>query len=75
MLDRLIPGLASASTLFYAPEIKFFSTRIECNKQLETKIKGLYIAGDGTGVSGNLVGAAATGIIAARDIKGKLANA
>ncbi len=70
-LNSVIPGIASNSTLLYAPEIKFFSIRIDTNSELETQIKGLYVAGDGVGVSGNIVGAAATGIIAARSIKNK----
>jgi len=67
-LNHIIPGVASNSTLLYAPEIKFFSTQIETDKDLQTKIGGLYVAGDGAGVSGNIVGAAATGIIASRGI-------
>ncbi|PLX16727.1 MAG: FAD-dependent oxidoreductase [Candidatus Muiribacterium halophilum] len=64
-LDKVIPGIASNSTLLYAPEIKFFSTEIH-NECLETMIKGLYIAGDGAGVAGNIVSAAATGLLAAK---------
>lgn len=64
-LNAMLPGLASDSTLIYAPEVKFFSVRPRVNKNLETEIKGLFVAGDGAGVSGNIVGAAATGIIAA----------
>lgn len=67
-LDKVIQGIASDSTLLYAPEIKFFSTQIKSDKKLRTDIKGLSIAGDGTGVAGNIVSAAATGIIAARGI-------
>ena len=67
-LNKIIPGVASDSTLLYAPEIKFFSTQIKTNNYLETSVSGLYVAGDGAGVSGNIVGAAATGIIAARGI-------
>jgi len=63
-LDTFIPGIGSDSTLLYCPEVKFFSVRPEINKNLETKIKGLFVAGDGAGVSGNIIGAAATGIIA-----------
>lgn len=67
-LDKIIPGIASNSTLLYAPEIKFFSTEIEnvCLKAVGKE--GLYVAGDGAGVSGNIVGAAATGVLAARKI-------
>ena len=68
MLDKVLPGLNSGNTLLYAPEIKLRSSKIKTSKHLETKIKGLYVAGDAAGVSGNIVGAAATGIIAATGI-------
>ncbi len=67
-LHSVIPGVANEETLLYAPEIKFFATQVETNNQLETTIKGLYVAGDGPGVSGNIVSAAATGIIPAKAI-------
>lgn len=70
-LDEIIPGIGADGTLLYAPEIKFFSRQVDTGKNLETKIGGLYMAGDGAGVSGNIVGAAATGLIAARDIRKK----
>jgi len=68
MLDRVMPGVSSDSTLLYAPEIKFYAMRIQTNQQLRTAIPNLYVAGDGSGVSRGIVGAAATGIIAARGI-------
>lgn len=49
-------------------KLNFFSTQIETNNKLETKFKGLYVAGDGAGVAGNIVAAAASGIIPAKDI-------
>ncbi len=67
-INKIIPGVASDSTLLYAPEVKFYSARLEVNQSLQTKIANLFVAGDGAGVSGNIVGAAATGIIAARGI-------
>jgi uncharacterized protein len=67
-LDRVLPGVASDSTLLYAPEIKLYAMRLEMDKNMKTRIEGLYAAGDGAGVSRGIVGAAATGIIAARDI-------
>jgi len=67
-LNEILPGLASDSTLLYAPEVKFFSVRPKVNQNLETEVRGLFVAGDGAGVSGNIVGAAATGLIAARGI-------
>lgn len=67
-LDKVMPGVASDSTLLYAPEIKLYAMRLEMDKNMKTHIDGLYGAGDGAGVSRGIVGAAATGIIAARDI-------
>lgn len=71
-LNEVIPGVASDSTLLYAPEIKLYAMKAEINRGLETPVKGLYVAGDGAGVSRGIVGAAATGIIAANDILRKL---
>jgi len=70
-LDKVMPGIASDSTLLYGPEIKFRSAKIVTDKFLESKIKNLYFAGDGAGLSGNIVGAAATGVISARGILSK----
>ncbi len=67
-LNEIIPGVANDETLLYAPEIKFFATQIETNNQLETSIKGLYVAGDGPGVAGNIVAATATALIPAKQI-------
>lgn len=67
-LNNVLPGVANEETLLYAPEIKFFATQIETREGLETAVNGLFVAGDGPGVSGNIVAAAATGIIPARHI-------
>jgi uncharacterized FAD-dependent dehydrogenase len=70
-LDHVMPGIASDSTLLYAPEIKLYAMRLKVDKNMQTPIDGLYAAGDGAGVSRGIVGAAATGIIAARNILDK----
>ncbi|MCP4688180.1 MAG: FAD-dependent oxidoreductase, partial [Desulfobacterales bacterium] len=67
-LNNVVPGVSNDETLLYAPEIKFFATQIETADDLETKIKGMYVAGDGPGVAGNIVSAAATGLIPAKAI-------
>ena len=67
-LNLVLPGVANDETLLYAPEIKFFATQVETDSQLETGVRGLFVAGDGPGVAGNIVSAAATGLIAARAI-------
>jgi uncharacterized FAD-dependent dehydrogenase len=67
-LDELIPGVASGSTLLYAPEMKLTCARINTDENLQTKVKGLFVAGNGAGVSGNIVGSSATGILAAAGV-------
>ena len=70
-LDEAIPGVASDSTLLYAPEVKFYSMRFEVNNDLETNRENFFVAGDGAGLSRGIVASAATGIIAARGIMKK----
>ena len=67
-LNEIIPGVAADSTLIYAPEIKFYAMELEVNKYLETSVKDLFAAGDGVGLSGDIVNAAATGVIAGQGI-------
>lgn len=67
-LNQIIPGVANDETLLYAPEIKFFATQVETDAHLETAIKGLFVAGDGPGVAGNIVSAAATALISAKEL-------
>jgi uncharacterized protein len=67
-LNSIIPGVANDETLLYAPEIKFFATQIDTDNNLETSIRGLFVAGDGPGVAGNIVSATATALIPAKEI-------
>ncbi len=66
--DKITPGFASSDLLLYFPEIKFRSTRIEIDKNMETSVKGLYAAGDGSGYGSGLNIAAVMGILAVRSI-------
>jgi uncharacterized FAD-dependent dehydrogenase len=67
-MNLVVPGVSNDETLLYAPEIKFFATQVETDSNLQTQIKGMYVAGDGPGVAGNIVSASATGLIPARAI-------
>ena len=67
-LNQIVPGVSNDETLLYAPEIKFFATQVETDNHLETAIQGLFVAGDGPGVAGNIVSAAATALISAKEI-------
>ena len=71
-LDHVTPGIASDHTLFYGVEAKFYSARPECNDHFETKVNGLYVAGDGAGLTRGLAQAEANGVWVARDIVSKL---
>lgn len=67
-LDEIIPGVNNDETLLYGPEIKFFSNEIITNNQMKLENHNIYFIGDGAGKAGNIVTAAATGLIAAKDI-------
>ncbi len=67
-LDKIIPGVNNAETLLYGPEIKFFSNEITTNNNMKIDNHNIYFVGDGAGKAGNIVTAAATGLIASRDI-------
>ena len=67
-LDKIIPGVNNDETLLYGPEIKFFSNEINTNNQFKLEDFDIYFVGDGAGKAGNIVTAAATGLVAARDI-------
>lgn len=66
LLDKVMPGINAGSTLLYAPEVKFRSSKISTKKNMETSIKGLFVAGDAAGLSGSITGAAVTGVMAGR---------
>ena len=67
-LDKIIPGVNNDDTLLYGPEIKFFSNEIETDNNFKLKNDNIYFIGDGAGKAGNIVTAAATGLVAARNI-------
>jgi len=67
-LNQVIPGVANDETLLYAPEIKFFATQVATDNNLQTSVSGLFVAGDGPGVAGNIVSATATALIPCKEI-------
>lgn len=71
-LNKIIPGISNDDTLLYGPEIKFFSNEIETDNNMKLLNDNIYFVGDGAGKAGNIVAAAATGLIAARDILNKI---
>ena len=69
-LDKIAPGTAGMDTLLYGVEVKFYNMQVKLSANLETEHKGLYIIGDGSGVTHSLSHASASGVYVARDIVG-----
>ena len=67
-LDNIAPGMANDDTLLYGVEVKFYNMEVDLDENLETKHKGLYVIGDGSGVTHSLSHASASGVYVARKI-------
>ena len=67
-LDKIAPGTANDDTLLYGVEVKFYNMEVEIDENLETERRGLYVIGDGSGVTHSLSHASASGVFVARRI-------
>ena len=67
-LDKVAPGTANDDTLLYGVEVKFYNMEVAVNDRLETRYDGLYIIGDGSGITHSLSHASASGVHVARAI-------
>jgi uncharacterized FAD-dependent dehydrogenase len=67
-IDKIAPGVSSAETLLYGVEVKFYSSHLQLNNALESKIQNMFTIGDGAGVTRGLIQASASGVIVAREI-------
>ena len=67
-LDKIAPGTANDDTLLYGVEVKFYNMEVDIDENLETRYKGLYMIGDGSGVTHSLSHASASGVYVARQI-------
>ena len=70
-LDKVAPGTANDDTLLYGVEVKFYNMEVEVSDKLESCHKGLYIIGDGSGITHSLSHASASGVHVARSIASK----
>ena len=70
-LDKIAPGTANDDTLLYGVEVKFYNMEVDIDENLESRYKGLYIIGDGSGVTHSLSHASASGVYVARKIAEK----
>ena len=67
-LDKVAPGTANDDTLLYGVEVKFYNMEVEVDERLQCRYDGLYIIGDGSGITHSLAHASACGIHVAREI-------
>ena len=67
-LDKIAPGTANDDTLLYGVEVKFYNMQVEVDNNLMTKHDGLFIIGDGSGITHSLSHASASGVYVARYI-------
>ena len=67
-IDKIAPGTANDDTLLYGVEVKFYNMGVDVDQNLETKYKGLYVIGDGSGVTHSLSHASASGVFVADQI-------
>lgn len=67
-LDKVAPGTANDDTLLYGVEVKFYNMQVDVNDDLETCYPGLYVIGDGSGITHSLSHASASGVYVARKI-------
>ena len=74
-LDKIAPGTANDDTLLYGVEVKFYNMEVKLDKNLETSSRGLYVIGDGSGVTHSLSHASASGVYVARHILRELDGA
>ena len=71
-LDKIAPGTANDDTLLYGVEVKFYNMEVALDENLMTKYEGLYVIGDGSGVTHSLSHASASGVYVAQKIMEKM---
>ncbi len=67
-LDKIAPGTANDDTLLYGVEVKFYNMEVAVDSRLECRHKGMFIIGDGSGITHSLSHASASGVLVAREI-------
>ncbi len=62
-MDNVVPGFASAETLLYSPELKFYSNKVKMDTDFNTNVSGLHCLGDSSGWTRGLMMASVMGVI------------
>ena len=71
-LDKIAPGTANEDTLLYGVEVKFYNMEVAVDENLQSTHEGLYVIGDGSGITHSLSHASASGVHVARHLVEKL---
>ncbi len=71
-LDKIAPGTANDDTLLYGVEVKFYNMEVDVDEHLQSRHQGLYIIGDGSGITHSLSHASASGVHVTRDITAQM---
>ena len=71
-LDKIAPGTANEDTLLYGVEVKFYNMEVDVDEHLQSRYQGLYVIGDGSGITHSLSHASASGVYVARTIAEKV---
>lgn len=70
-LDKICPGTANYDSLLYGVELKQYNSQVEVDNEFMTKYEGLYMCGDGAGLTHSLSQACSCAISIARTIMNK----
>ena len=68
-ISNVIPNINGKNTILYAPEVKFYSSKIELNDKLQNdKFDNVFFIGDGSGVTHGIIQSAMSGIYVANQL-------
>ncbi len=67
-MDKVVPGFASSETLLYSPELKFYSNKVEMDRDFNTSVPGLHCLGDSSGWTRGLMMASVMGVLMGRKL-------
>lgn len=71
-LANVIPNINGRDTILYAPEVKFYSSKIDLNEKLQNdKFDNVFFIGDSSGVTHGIIQSAMSGIYVADQILGE----
>lgn len=62
-VDQVVPGFAASETLLYAPEVKFYSNRVQMDENFDTNVAHLHCLGDSSGWTRGLMMASVMGLL------------